>query len=85
MPLTERGSHYTAALFEDEALTTDLGPVDISDARTDEEAIQFGGERAAYWLADKHLSRATVKVLKDGASLMTFPLKIQYATEPKGE
>jgi hypothetical protein len=80
-----RRRHYTAALFEDEALTVDLGTVDISDAETDLEAMRFGGERAAYWLADRKFSRAAVavKVLKDGAWLMTFPTKIQHAQEPR--
>jgi hypothetical protein len=68
-----------AALFEDEALTIGLGPIDISDAHSNEEAEQLAGFRAGSWLFDNNLSSAVVRIVKDGDWLMTFPVRIQYA------
>jgi hypothetical protein len=67
------------SIFEDDTLKTDLGPVDIENAKNDEDAIHYAGLRASYWMFDHSILHATVAVLKDGSSLKVFPVKIQLA------
>jgi hypothetical protein len=79
MSSANRSPRYSAAFFEDEALTIALGSLDISDAKTNQEAEQLAGFRAGSWLFDNNLSSAVVRIVKDGVWLQTFPVKIQYA------
>ena len=66
MSQTPRGPHYAAAIFESDTLEIELAPIPISDAQTDEDALEFAMDRAGEWLVENGVDHAWIKVVRDG-------------------
>jgi hypothetical protein len=58
---------HTATIFDEDGL--DQGPIDVSNAKTDSQALDLARKQGQKWLAENGHQRATVKVVRDGYGL----------------
>jgi hypothetical protein len=76
MAQTSSRPHYAAAIFESETLRVELAPIAISDARNDEEALEFAIDRAGKWAVENGVNYAWIKVVRDGVGFSPIPMKV---------
>lgn len=55
---------YSAIVVDENG--ADQGPVDVSSAQDDEHARSLAKREAVKWLAENGLTRATVRISRDG-------------------
>lgn len=63
--------HYAAALYSADR-KIELTPIDVADARYEDEACALGTKRAREWLTENGIDRAFLQLVKDGRGIGTL-------------
>ncbi len=65
--------HYSAVVFDEAG--KDFGPINLSDAKDDDEAGALAMERGSKLIAASGLDRATIHIVKDGKTFRSIPVE----------
>ena len=61
-------AEYSAVVLDFET-GADLGPIDLSDAKTDKQAAEFAKERGTDEIRSRGIARARIKIARGGFGL----------------
>jgi hypothetical protein len=70
------GARYSAVLLNAENRNIDLGPIDVSDAQNEPQAVELGTKRAREWLLANGIDRVVIQIAEGPRGLSPIEVSI---------